>query len=93
MLAFLLVGIILSSPTHGALQTIAITGTPALAMPAAEFSIGENVFQLARLSNNGMVAYRASLNPDTVGMSIDNNDVIFRFDDGNSNVGHWPQNC
>jgi hypothetical protein len=86
MLGFLLVGIILSSPTHGALQTIAITGTPALSIPDAEFSIGENVFQLARLSNNGMVAYRAALKPDTVGMSLDNNDVIFRFDDGNSNV-------
>jgi hypothetical protein len=83
----LLVGLLLATTqTHAALQAIAITGTSASSIPDAEFSIGENVFPLARLSNNGTVAFQATLNPTTLGVNSGNDDVIFRFDEGNSDV-------
>jgi hypothetical protein len=83
----LLVGLLLATTqTHAALQTIAITGTSVSSIPDAEFSIGENTFTLARLSNNGTVAFQATLNPTTLGVNSGNDDVVFRFDEGNSDV-------
>lgn len=78
--------VVATTQTHAAIQTLALTGAPVPSIPGETFDLGDNVFGLARLSNNGMVAYSATLGTTALSVHSGNNDVIFRYDDGNSTV-------
>lgn len=78
--------VVSTTQSRAAFETIAITGTSVSSISDAEFWVGDSVFPLARLSNDGSVAYQAVLNPTTVGMNSDNDDVIFRYDNGENHV-------
>jgi hypothetical protein len=78
LLAWLVVTI---TQSHAAIQTLAITGDSAPQIPDAEFFIGDGVFPLARLSNNGTVAFSAMLSQSSPTVNSENDYIVFRHAD------------
>lgn len=71
--------------SHAAIQSIALTGTPVASIPDEFLAIGENTFDLARLSNNGTVAYSATLS-HSAAINSGNDYAVFRFEDNVSEI-------
>jgi hypothetical protein len=85
MLAWLVVAI---TQSHAAIQTLAISGASVPHIPDTEFSIGDGVFPLARLSNNGSVAFSAMLSQSSPNVSSENDYIVFRHTDNAFQVRH-----
>jgi hypothetical protein len=78
LLAWLVVTI---TQSHAAIQTLAISGASVPQIPDSEFSIGDGVFPLARLSNNGSVAFSATLSQSSTNVTSENDYIVFRHAD------------
>jgi hypothetical protein len=73
--------VVTTTQSHAAIQTLAITGASAPQIPDAEFSVGDGVFSLARLSNNGSVAFSAMLSQSSPNVNNENDYIVFRHAD------------